>query len=397
MHQLSDETYVHTYLSLILSLLCIFLGYNLIEKKVKLDPYKKITSNKDSKIRLISVILFFISLISKAAVLIEKANFVDTIGYTEYYISYTSSLPFYITGFAAFYYISIFAYLSTLPSKKKAFPFIFLYILIAILSLSFGQRNGFVLDILVLLVYFAFRNRLLISEKQNSRWITKKQIFLCICILPFLLSILYNIGNSRLDIDNPNNTIIENLEQFFVSQGGSIHVITYGYQLRDNIPNQHLPYILGPIYDYLTQNVVSQEIFNFKNWQQDPIAKAREASLYGSSLAYILFPKGYLEGKGMGSNFIAELFHDYGYLGIIFGSFIIGMIIRYCDTFAVKKWWQFTFLLILIKEIIYIPRSSTLGWLTEVFSIPNIIGILIIVYFSNIVLQKASHRKRVLQ
>lgn len=384
LYNLSRQTYVHTFMSMTISLLCIFIGYYFSEKRVKIDSYNYNNYNNDiyiKKIKSVSRVIYCMAFVAQVAILIEKAIFVGNIGYTEYYLSFTSRLPFFITGLSAFYYISFYSFLATFPSKNQAYPLILMYIFVAVLSLGFGQRNGFVLDIFVLIIYLSYRNNLK-NKRKNEVWLSKNQVIIGICILPFVITLLYNIGHTRFGQYTSHNTIGKSIEQFFISQGESIQTINYGYEYKDRMPQQNTFYILGPIKDYLTQNIISSSILGFENWQHDPIAKATRASLYGSSLAYLLFPEGYLIGKGMDSCYIAELYQDFGYIGIIIGSFILGFIINLCDNVHTKKWWKYAIILIITRGIIYLPRTSTLGWIIKTINLPNILFLLIVTFMT---------------
>ncbi|GLI56923.1 sugar isomerase [Propionigenium maris DSM 9537] len=381
LHNLTIESYAHTLIALLLSLGMTFLGYTLIKVKKNENYILKIGDKKKlSDIYLASLIMYVISFLSRMAILIEKGRFVSELGYSEYYLSYSSNLPFIISFFSSFYYISFYTILSTFPNKRKTRVLFLMGSIVAVVSLGFGQRNGFVLDIILMFIYLAFR------EQTGQKWIDRKKIAIGLILIPLVIGGMQDLSNKRFEKNiSSKEATFKKVESFFISQGGSIHTITYGYQLKDYIPKQDIKYILGPLRDYLTQNIISQKLFGFENWQHDPIKKATKAALYGSTLAYMLFPEGYLAGKGMGSSYIAEIYHDFGYLGIIFGSLLIGMSLKKFDNYSVNSWFKFVFLMLIIRRVIYLPRDSALGWISIVFSIPNILGLLSIILLSKFI------------
>ncbi|MBX9998583.1 O-antigen polysaccharide polymerase Wzy family protein [Priestia aryabhattai] len=380
---LPPEAYKHSLLSIVMSLWFLLIGHYFVKRKIRktfIDNYNLIS--KDSinikKIRIISGVLYLICFIAQAVILKEKSAFVSTNGYIDYYSNYTSKLPFIFSGMASIYYISLYVFLSTLPSKKTAYPVIGMSIFNAILSLGFGQRNGFVLDILIIIIYLTLRNRIVKKERSKDYWITKKQVFIILCLLPIVISILFNIGNQRLGKAGPNLSTSEKVQEFFTTQGGSIQVIAYGYEYKDKIPQKDTIYTLGPLTTYFSQNIVSRTIFGFEDLDKNLLDKATKSSLYSPALSYLLFPDGYLQGKGMGSSYIAELYQDFGYFGIAIGSLFLGIILGVCDGFPVKRWWSFALLLFVTKEIIYLPRAGALEWLSQVFSLPNFLALIFI-------------------
>lgn len=377
---LSIESYEHALLTLLLSLIAIFIGYNLFEENKRKNYIVEIINRKKLKdIYLASLLIFTLSFLSRVAILIEKSRFVGNMGYSEYYLSYSSNLPIIISFFSSFYHITFYSLLSTFPSRKKSRFILLLGVIVAVISLGYGQRNGFILDMISIFVYLVFR------EQTGRKWIDRRIIALIVLFLPLALGMLQDFSYQRLGKETIEKTVFEKAEDFFVAQGGSIHLITYGYQLKEYIPEQGVIYTLGPIKDYLTQNIIAQKLLGYENWQLNPLSRATKASLFGPTLSYMLFPIGYLKGAAMGSSYIAEIYHDFGYVGVIIVNILIGIFLRKADNFNASNWLEFTILIMLIKRIVYLPRDYALGWFPLVFAIPNILALFLIVLLSLVI------------
>ena len=134
----------HILISIFLSLLFLFFGYSLFkekfdEDKSKLLRVKEIREDYREKLAYVSKLIFFITYIFSVAVFLDKARFTSSVGYTELYSSYSSSLPTFMVKISEMTSISLFIYLGTLPIKRKAIIPMLLYVFLGVLSLVTGQ------------------------------------------------------------------------------------------------------------------------------------------------------------------------------------------------------------------------------------------------------------------
>ena len=97
---------------------------------------------------------------------------------------------------------------------------------------------------------------------------------------------------------------------------------------------------------------------------------------YGSTLAYLWFRPTYLAGRGCGSSYVAELFHDGGLLELCIGSAILSFLMLYIfrrmgsDRYG--SIYRTAFSLIIFKGLILIPRTNSFSWLTSAISVQNL-------------------------
>ena len=88
----------------------------------------------------------------------------------------------------------------------------------------------------------------------------------------------------------------------------------------------------------------------------------------GEPLAFVAHP-GYLEGHGLGSSYLLELFADYGFIGIAVYSLILGIFLIYCIDAMKKGWFMRTLMLSLLTNLFYIPRAAATDWLVFLIQI----------------------------
>ena len=82
-------------------------------------------------------------------------------------------------------------------------------------------------------------------------------------------------------------------------------------------------------------------------------------------ISYLVLPYNYLLGRGLGSSYIAELYHDFGYIGIFLGNIIYGCVIKICCNFNKCSIWMRYVCLVIINAILLAPRSTTDGFISS--------------------------------
>lgn len=366
----------HILICLFLCYFFIYIGYVIIEsfnKEDKKNSIKKKRSGYWDYVKTISKYFFYFCFVFRIIYLNDIASFVDNNGYYEFYISYSSNLPRLFILFSSFYDVAFFSFLAMQPRKKEALFPIILYIVEGGVSLSTGQRADFLLNIVIIFVYFCLRD----LDKDNKRkWLGRKELFIGSLALPFTLILMTYLGNLRSRSQSVTNNAFESILEFFYSQGVSANVIGYAKLFEHSIPDNRF-YSFGPLIQFIKINILSKFI-------DTPIyiGQTVERALYGNSfphtISYLVMPEVYVTGSGYGSSFIAEFYVDFGYLGVILGSFFYGIII-----YLLFKGFQGNpivkiFILLMIRQIFFAPRSEAISFFTVAFSNSNIMGLIFI-------------------
>jgi oligosaccharide repeat unit polymerase len=241
----------------------------------------------------------------------------------ELYSSYSSSFPSWVIKLAEMLPTALFVYLGTMQIKKKtAFPLV-LYLVLGIFSLVVGQRNNFVLNVLMIVVYLCFRN---VTDK-DQKWFGKKEIIACFCAFPVMIILLNAVSYLRMD-STVQHSFLDRISEFFYAQGVSANLIGYAQTLSTQLPEGKL-YTMGRITDFINNNIITQTLFDVPKYTAQSIESALYGHSFADSVSYILSPTRYKAGWGYGSSYIAELFKDFSYFGIIMGNFILGMILAF--------------------------------------------------------------------
>jgi oligosaccharide repeat unit polymerase len=377
----SLNTNKHIYLSLFLSLLFVFGGFLISNKKNY--GFINTTTPSVAAIRKAVKKLCLFSFIFAVIITAEKVYMMFTQGYYALYVDYHSKLPYIITILGSFYYYAFYIYLATLPSKSEAKLVIVSYMFIITLSLGTGQRGSFVLGLFFIITYFIIRNDLAKGEKP---WITKKALLYGLLSMPLLVLALFAIAYIRLDadIDTSSNIFL----YFLYQQGVSAEVIGYTYDYEKYFPEGRI-YILGDIIDYLKHNMFSQFLFGTDAVEPQSVKHALDDHSLDAALTYFVKPYLYLEGGGLGGCYIAEAWKDLGYIGVCFVNIIYGWLLAKIRYWGRTNIWKFSIGLIMFSQIIFAPRAHAIKFISVFTSV----GVLLIYFYLYIINRNVSYEK----
>ncbi|PEC10790.1 O-antigen polysaccharide polymerase Wzy family protein [Bacillus toyonensis] len=362
------------FISLFFSLLFLFLGYALVKnnRAYKDKKLKFFGENNIKNVALVSKSLFYVTYIFNVLVLWDKAKFTNNVGYTELYASYTSSFPIWVTKLAEMCPTALFIYLGTLPTKKKSFIPLVLYVLSGCLSLAVGQRNNFVLNILIVLVYLCLRN----YTDKKEKWFGKKEIIACVCALPIMILLLNAVSYLRMDT-SVEHSFLDGIIEFFYAQGVSVNLIGYAQTLTSQLPEGKI-YTIGRLIDFINSNAITQLLIDVPKYVPQSLDSALYGNNFAESVSYILSPNRYLNGWGYGSSYVAELYKDFSYFGIIIGNFVLGLILGLMNklfrTGILGAWMCLS----MTRLLLYAPRDTFTSFFVSTFSLINTLTVCLI-------------------
>lgn len=371
-----------TTVCLFISLLALFIGYTLC-KKLKLNL--KINNKKDEQltiyIRKFSLIFYYFCIIFRLIIVWEMKNASISEGYFDTFTTFKSSLPSILQVFANMYDVALFYYLSTMPTKKKSIIPILLYIIEGGIAAISGRRSIFMLNILIVFIYYITRNEL--ASNYKEKWFKKIELIISIGILPLIISAMTIIGKFRADFSarQEASNILDNILEFFYSQGVSVNLIGYTEVYRNSLPSGKI-YTFGPVMEFINNSII-RKLNGLPELTGQSIERAVDGFLYSQALPYLIMPVAYLNGYGYGSSFIAENFADLSYIGVFIGSVFYGIII-YTLTNMLKSsnFIVVTITLLMVRSILFAPRAAYLSFLVSAFTPSKVVAIFFIYFVS---------------
>lgn len=333
----TDAINRHADICLLISLLGLFGGYVLAEKcgsRIRIiTPFTKKRQgvNYDGiycrNVRVISKYLFLATYLIWIFVLWRQISYVFQYGYTTYYLHYNSGLPQIVHDVADISPVAFYVFLATMPTKRETrFPLL-LFLIQCVLSLGTGRRLYLMVGLLIVFAYLIARNK---YHSRGEVWFTKKMRNGLIIAVPLLLVGMYLFEYIRSDVYVGTASQFNPLFGFFARQGTSINVIKYAEQFKDGL-NQDAIYSFYNTSKFLQTNALNQYILHLDLGYSSggqTVANALDANYLANYISYRVSATNYLNGIGLGSSYIAELYVDFGYPGVLIGNILYGYLLQ---------------------------------------------------------------------
>lgn len=364
----------HAWMSFSVSLITLIFFYNLFEKRVTTENHNKLTATSEIyrlSVRQNSLLFYYISFLFAIISKIAISIYVSNSSFTDYYTGYSdylreNTILYIMSKLEIMMPISWAVYLGTFPSKKEVrFP-LFLYLVYMVVSLGTGQRSTAMLGLLFLTVYFLFRDR------GFETWVTKKMVVLAIVSLPFLALFISFYELSRQGSSTGSLSLVNGIVKFFYDQGVTSTIVKRAYTFKSFIPKQ--------IYTLeFAHSGILARLFDIPVYHGNNVEHALYGGSFTHSLSYIIMRPSYLAGRGTGSCYIAELYQDFSYPGIILGNAIYGYIIYKISDLRENNYISNGYKLFIIPFILWTPRGSFTHFISQTLS-PITIATFILIY-----------------
>lgn len=384
-----------------ISLLCLLAGYILAEKysvlfsgwqvkiKTKSRPSRlvrfgsRINSVYEKKLRLASLLAYCVCLAFSFTEVLLKIRLVSLVGYVGSYASDNVSAPSVVGYISSFTIIALSIYLSTCPSKKSTWAAIVFYELYGVFTMVTGHRYTFVAISMYNLTYIVFRHR------REGGWVSKKLVIALVISIPFVLALMNAVNASRTGQEDgaKSGALLNTVISFLDQQGGSVNVIKRVMYYRDKLSDMILT-SLSNTRTVLLENAIVRKVFGVKVFSGNSVENALYGHYLSHRLSYYEYGENYLTGHGVGSCYIAELFHDFGFIGVIVGNVIYGCFISCVNSIGSKRYYRDAMLLASQYYLFLAPRGDFDGMIGGLFSITAILGMIGIWALSILLRQK---------
>lgn len=371
---LTDDARNVTCVILSLSLISLMIGYRVKLKgftsyRVKGLPYE-VSDQYMTALRAVSKYVFYI--VESVVILesLERAVYSQVFGYFESYVSYSSNIPYIVRMIADIEPVVLAVYLAAMPSKREIRgPFCF-FVLGLIANVFGGTRYPLVSGILFALVYCLLRN-----ETDSEVWIKKRTIILGVVFSPAAIVFLQFMSSWRLG-GTPSYTAP--IAEFMYSIGGSGYLIGYAEMYRGELASRGIIYSFGRIWKLIFANPISRNIFSTVIYPSQTANNAMYGHSFANAITYLLRPSAFLRGYGMGSSYIAELYTDFSYPGVVLGNLFIGGVIKKTRELEKNHFIKNFLCTFIIMMLLRIPRDSFDYFIVEFLGVKNILTMMIL-------------------
>ena len=370
-----------TYLLILLSLWTIYIIYALLNRRnVTLKQINSSDHKKNSIVANTCKIVFYVCYIPLIIYTYYLINRTQQYGYVQSYVSANFGQSTIITLMSIagdIGLLAMFIYLASFPSNRATFSVLALYVFYSIFTVFTGRRAEFICNIFTVLVYLDIRSK----KMHGVGWFTKKRIITFILCVPILLSGLYQYDSIRSNREQRDHSLISSAVSFFDQQGGSINVIKWSLLYKDELPE-------GKVYSFsscdsnIKGNIVVRKLFNTKAYYGNSVEHALKGSSLADAISFLVFKNVYLRGRGVGSCYIAENYHDLGYLGVLLGSVFYGVLLYYYKKDESTNLIIRGITFLTLNAFFITPRMSFDYPVGVLFSYSTIIGVILILSIS---------------
>ena len=372
----TDEAMQFSFLSLWITMIFMLLGAIMCEeyRKTKMkrgayvliketDVKRNARESFQESLQIVSLIIYIISFCAYMYLQMEKFFFMQGKIYYEFYTNFESQAPYLIHLIASFRTYSLTVFLSTAPKKRISFIVLGTFLLSDFPVLLYGKRSLILLEALFILVYYILRD----GMDKKEKWIGK---FEKICIFiggPFVILVMGAMNYLRDGISVAVN-VGDLFLDFLYKQGVSFKSLNLGYESIPFLPDRPFRnYTFGGIIDYFTHGNIAQQFFNAKPLGEgNNLAWALESNSFAHNMSYIAMDN-YLEGHGLGSSYLLELYTDYGYIGVLLFSLLLGALMIWFVHVMRKMNFGSMIVLMIIMNFFFMPRGEATGAINFLF------------------------------
>lgn len=359
------------YCIMIISIIALVIGYNSPHITLNLpsialiNRMSNVSDDYNYALQAVTRTTFCFLQIIAIIVSAERIVYNYTVGYFSSYLSYTSRLPSFLQTLSSVEPVALSLYLATMPSKKHIkIPLLF-YSASIITNAIGGARYKLVSGLLLILVYAAMRN-----QTDEEEWISKKLVIMGCILLPLFVVVLQFMSSWRLggkgNFDNP-------IGEFLYAIGGSGYISGYADMLKEQLRERDVIFSLGRVWKFIFANPVSKVLFNTVTYNNQTVDNALYGCVMGDAITYYMRGKDFVNGYGMGSSYIAELYIDFSYFGVFFGNILIGNLLKKARRLIKNDVIHNFFTIFLVILIFRIPRDSFDFFIIEFIGISNIL------------------------
>ncbi len=380
-----SSTNEHAWLCLILSTVSLIAGFLYARFWEKLrpepdrpDPERRgFLSKRKSVARRYAAAGMLITVIPYYAEALVSGLYVQKNGYLSFYTTYRSPLPNLFVQLGELFAFFFFLHLASFPERKKCTLPILLYLGHGALMLMSGRRLFFGTSIFLIMTYVIARHLL----NKEEGWLTPRRIAALCIAAPVLMVFLYAFRYIRYDTEitsTTGNMIVDFLSQ----QGGSINIIKYQKEMGGK---ELGPCSLYYTLKFLRTGKLTGWLSNFPRsyYANRDAHMAFDVNNLGAYISYLVIQRFFEHGGGYGTCYIAELYHDGGYLLVILGNFLYGLIFRRLLKFSGKNLWKLTIGLLMFEKFIVMPRYGADFFLSPFYNVNILVPLILCVIHIN--------------
>ncbi|MDC7286911.1 O-antigen polysaccharide polymerase Wzy family protein [Blautia schinkii] len=357
-YSFEDATLTLSITILGVSILMILIGYHISDKFVFMGKKNSEMNFEKSDARLEKVkghakVIFYLTTIGNLLSYLYKAYMVFTVSYVYLYTDFSEI--WFLKMCSLVWYVAFYCYIATFPRKDEIKKVVVIYIICSVASLLTGARGTAISNLLFLVFYYLIRQRY-----SEDRWAPRNVILKIVVALPAIMIILGIIGTLRQG-NTIENGILSYGSQLFASQGESGMLLPETIENLDRFRFENINFTFGKLLNNIQHNTTLSNMLGLHSL--DGIAPqtadyAIYGNQFGSAISYYKMRYTYLSGYSMGTYYLAEIWADYRWIGVILLNTILGFFVGKLSKIAYSSFTIRCIAFGVITQLLLIGRFS---------------------------------------
>lgn len=336
-------------------------------------------------VQIVSLVLFLFCSVFLILGEFDKLIFMQGKEYYQYYAEYQPSIPSAFLSIGALTKFCLCVFLATKPTKRMALIPFGIYTFSTVPMFIIGQRNSLISAVLFLICYYVIRDYC--DKSENKRWFGKIEISILVVALPFVLAFLSMYESIRYGNAANTSGILDSIGKLLRSQGVTYDVISKGLESANTISNNS-HFTFGPLIVYILGNTISMRLFGTSTITPQTVESAFSGYNFGDAVSYKYLGESFVSGAGLGSSYIIETFLDFGLIGLVLFSIILGFILCMMVKAFGKSMTGSFIILVYLLGLFMLPRARALDTVVLLIYIPMFFIVSIIAFLSALLIKK---------
>ena len=326
-YSFEDTTVTLSITILTVSILMILIGYHISGKFVFMRGTNSEEAFEESDARLETVkghakVIFYMTTIGNLLSYLYKAYIAFTFSYVYLYTDFSEIWVLKMCSLV--WYVAFYCYIATFPRKDEIKKVVIIYIICSVASLLTGARGTAISNLLFLVFYYLVRQRC-----SEERWAPRNMVLKMIVALPVLMIVLGIIGTLRQG-STIDNSILSYGSRLFASQGESGMLLPETIENFDEFKFENINFTFGKFLNVIQHNTTLSSIFGLHSLNGIASQTADYAiygNQFGPAISYYKIRYTYLNGYSLGTYYLAEIWADYRWMGVILLNIVLGFFI----------------------------------------------------------------------
>lgn len=331
-------------------------------------------------IRTASLLCFLVCYVAALYEGYIKLSYMSGLAYEEYYlIDADEHVPWIIGVLRPMMLYAFCSYLACMPRRRPTVICLALYVSTTVPMLMIGSRSDFVIAFLFAALYFVLRA----VTDTEERWITKRLITVVFIAAPLGIFAMGAMNYTRAGSTIAGFGFTSLISDALFKQGVTFTVLGHGYDVNPQIQDLGFRFFsIGGVTDTITQGFIGQTFFGCPNLgDANSALLALNGTSYAHSMSYFAHSN-YLGGEGYGSSYILELYADFGFGGIIVGSFILGVAFPILSMLIGRGWFGGMVALTAALAVFHMPRGAYIEWISFIIETRFLAAVFVIIALS---------------